>query len=102
MKWKKVVDAKLDRIIALLNAGFRQGAIQMSALSDKLAEVQTSLTAAVSRVQEDVARLQAKIAELEALVASGGATPEDLATLDSLKATLDAIDPTKEDTLPPA
>lgn len=117
-----VENRKLDDLVSLINAGFRQQGEQMSELSDKLSSVKSafakvgeSLGAAVGRVQEDVTRLQsalenarAKIAELEALIAAGGATPEDLAALDELKAkaeemeaTLNAIDPTKEDTLPP-
>jgi hypothetical protein len=72
----------------------------MSALSDKLSDVGASLDAAIGRVQEDVVALQTRITELEALVAAGGATPEDLAKLDELKAKLDALDPIKPATLP--
>lgn len=92
--------AGLELVIDLLKKLIAQGESQMSKLSDKLDEVGASLDAAISRVQEDVNDLQLKIAELQALVDAGGATPEDEAKLDALKARLDAIDPVKPATLP--
>ena len=74
----------------------------MSVLTDKLAEVRTELTAALARVQEDVDTLKARVVELEALVAKGVATDEDMAELESIRAELAALDPTKPDVLPPA
>lgn len=73
----------------------------MSAISDKIAELKTSLNAAVARVMEDDAARAAKIAELQALVDAGGATPADVAALEELKAIADGLDPIKPATLPP-
>ena len=87
---------RLDQLIALQ----QKGLAAMSQLSDAIAAVGASLEAALVRVDEDVQALQAKITELEALVAQGTATPEDLAALAALQAKLDALDPTKPDTLP--
>lgn len=72
----------------------------MSALSDKIAEVSTSVDAAIERVQVDVADQQAKIADLERMVAQGTATQADLDALDALRAKVDALDPVKPDVLP--
>lgn len=72
----------------------------VSKLSDKIAEVTSSVDAAIGRVQSDVATLNAKIAELQALVDSGGASQADMDALESLRAKLDAIDPTSPETLP--
>ena len=73
----------------------------MSALSDKLAALGTTADAAIARVQSDVTALKAQIAALQATVDSGGATPDDLAALDTLNAKLAALDPTQPATLPP-
>jgi hypothetical protein len=72
----------------------------MSALSDKITAVGTSLDAAIARVQSDVATLTQKIADLQALVDQGTATPEDIAALDMLKSKLDGLDPTVPEVLP--
>lgn len=71
----------------------------MSALSDKIAEVNAAVDAAIARVQSDVSALQAKIVELQAKVDAGVATPEDIAALDAAKAKLNALDPTSDVTL---
>jgi len=71
----------------------------MSDLSDKIKALETSVDAALARVQVDVDAFKAKIAELEAKVAAGTATPEDLAALEAMKAKVDALDPTSETTL---
>jgi primosomal protein N'' len=68
----------------------------MSALSEKLAALSAAADEAIARVQVDVDDLKAKIAELEAKAT----TDQDLEALDALKAKLDALDPTKPDTLP--
>jgi hypothetical protein len=73
----------------------------MSQITDKVAEINVSLDAALVRVQEDVDALKAQVADLEAKVAGGVATPEDLAVLDALKARIDALDPTSPAVLPP-
>jgi len=74
----------------------------VSVLSDKIAEVKVAFDAAVARNQADDAAMKARIAELEALVASGGATPEDIAALDELKAIADGLDASNPAVLPPA
>jgi hypothetical protein len=73
----------------------------MSAISDKIAAIKSSLDAAVVRVTEDVATQTAEIARLQALVDAGGATPEDLANLEALKTELDGLDPIKPVAVPP-
>ena len=72
----------------------------MSLLSDKIAELNTSVDAAVQRVQDDVTAFGVKIADLEAKVAAGSASPAEIQALDDLKAKIDAIDPTKPEVLP--
>ena len=72
----------------------------MSVISDKIAEVTTSVDAALVRVQDDVTALNTKIAELQAQVDSGLATPADIAALDELKVKLDALDPTSPVVIP--
>lgn len=71
----------------------------MSALSDKLAEVGAAVDAAIVRVQEDVVALRQQIADLEAKV-SENPTPADMAALDALKAKADALDPVVSAVLP--
>ena len=73
----------------------------MSKLSDKIAEVKTAFDAAVARNQQEDAQNKARIAELEAIADSGGATPEDMAELDNLKAIAEGLDATSPTTLPP-
>lgn len=72
----------------------------MSQLADAIAKVNTSMDAAIGRVQGDIAALTTRVADLQAQVASGGATPDDLAMLATLQAKLDALDPAKPDVLP--
>lgn len=71
----------------------------MSALSDKIAEVQQALNDATGRVQSDVAALEQKISDLEAQIAAGNFSQADLDALDALKTQLAAIDPTQGTTL---
>ena len=85
-----------------LLSSLRAMEVLMSALSDKIAEVTTSVDAALVRVQDDVTTLQTKIAELQAQVDAGLATPEDIAALDALKVKADALDPISPTTLPEA
>jgi hypothetical protein len=73
----------------------------MTALSDKIAEVNTHADAAAQRVLDDVATLNAKIDELKTEVAGGTATPEDIAALDALEKKIDGIDPAKPAPPPP-
>jgi uncharacterized protein YPO0396 len=68
-------------------------------LTEKLTEVEASVDAALTRVQEDVAGLQAQIAELQAKVDAGLATPEDIETLNRIKAKADALDPVSDATI---
>lgn len=72
----------------------------MSELSDKLAEIDASLDAALARVREDVDALNAEIADLKQKVSDGTATAADMEMLASLKARIDALDPTTTATLP--
>lgn len=71
----------------------------VSALSDKIAAVETSVDDAIARVQADVATLQAKIDELQAKVDSGTATAEDVAALERVAAKLAALDPVQDATI---
>jgi peptidoglycan hydrolase CwlO-like protein len=91
---------KVSRLLTELRAVQAQEDILMSKISAAIQAANDSADAAIGRVQEDVTALQAKIAELEAIIAEGNATPEDEAALVELKAKLDALDPTKPDTLP--
>jgi hypothetical protein len=68
----------------------------MSALSDKIAEVQSSVDESIVRVTEDVADLNAQIEALRQKVT----TPEDIAALDAIKAKTDGLDPVQAATLP--
>jgi hypothetical protein len=95
-----VGDPRLEAVERKLDILLAKGDQIMSVLSDKIASVKSSLGAAVQRVQDDVAAQNAKIEELKARVAQGGATAEDLAALDELQATADALDPVKPDVLP--
>lgn len=98
------IDPPLQRILESLNFNLLQRITsleyRMSALSDKIAEVKTAFDAAVARNQADDRANKAKIAELQALVDSGGATPQDLADLDALKAIADGLDATSPTVLP--
>jgi cob(I)alamin adenosyltransferase len=71
----------------------------MSVLSDKLAELDTHLTTAETRVsatnaglKQQITDLQSQLAALQAQVAAGEATPADLAKIDELESRLDALD----------
>lgn len=72
----------------------------MSALSDKIAEVNKTADEAIARVQGDVTALTAQIADLQAKVDAGGATQADMDALDQLEGKLAALDPTKPEVLP--
>lgn len=72
----------------------------MSKLSDKIAEVRAAVDEAVGRVQADVADLQSQIDALQAKVDEGTATEADIAALESIKADLAALDPTRPEVLP--
>ena len=78
----------------------QEGTVIMSALSDAIADVGTSVDAAATRVQTDVAGLKQQIADLEAQVAAGTATQADLDALAALKVKVDQIDPATATTLP--
>jgi gamma-glutamyl:cysteine ligase YbdK (ATP-grasp superfamily) len=64
----------------------------MSKLDDDIKALSDSFDAATGRIQAEQAALQAKIDELQATVDSGGATPEQLKTIEDLKAKFDQID----------
>jgi cob(I)alamin adenosyltransferase len=64
----------------------------MSVLSDKLAELDTHLTTAETRVSADLADLKQKLADLQAQVAAGGATQADLDKIAELESRIDALD----------
>jgi predicted nuclease with TOPRIM domain len=87
--------AVLQSLIGLL------GDYQMGKLTDQLKKIDAKLDEAIGRVQGDVATLQAKLAELQAKVEEGTQTPEDEALIETITSKLDALDPTKEDTIPP-
>ena len=72
----------------------------MSALSDAIAAANTSADRAIDRVQQDVTSLQARIDALQAQVDQGGASQADMDALAALQSKLDALDPSKETTLP--
>lgn len=72
----------------------------MSALSDAITAVGTSVDAATVRVQTDVAAFQQKIADLQAIIDSGTYTQADVDALAALQAKVDAIDPTSPVVLP--
>ena len=97
------LNTKMDQVTAAVTA-LRQLVSQevsvMTVLSDKIDAANVSADAAIGRVQTDVSNLAAEIVRLQALVDAGGATPTDLANLDSLKAKLDALDPTNPAVLP--
>ena len=71
----------------------------MSALSDKIAELKSTVASETQQVLDEVTALKAKITELEALVAAGGATPEDMAELEALKVAIAAINPNDPTTI---
>jgi hypothetical protein len=91
-----------EEIKALLMQLHEEEMTAMTVLSDKIAALGASLDAALARVDEDVKALQAQVAALQALIDQGVATPADIAALEAAQAKLDALDPTKPDTLPPA
>lgn len=91
---------KLNEILAGLKTISQKVDHSMSVLSDKIASVQASVDTAIARVQADVAAKNKQIADLQALVDAGGATPADIAALETLKAGVDAIDPTNPAVLP--
>jgi hypothetical protein len=72
----------------------------MSILTEKLAELNSSFDAALARVQDDVDTLNAEVAELKIKIENGTATPDEIAALDTLRARIDALDPTSPTTLP--
>ncbi len=72
----------------------------MSVLSDKIAEMNASLDAALGRVQGVVEALHSRVADLEADIAQGVVSPVDLAALNALRNRIDALDPTKPAVLP--
>jgi hypothetical protein len=67
----------------------------VSQLSDKIAELTTTVNQTKDRVTNTIATMQATIDDLR----SRASTPEDFAALDSLQATLNALDPTNPATL---
>jgi peptidase E len=91
---------KLDQLTSLLTKYHNQEMKAMSKIDDAIGEVEVSAEDMKARVLADVETLTAKIAELEGIIAAGGDTPERLARLAALKATLDGLDPHKPDTLP--
>lgn len=95
-----VSDPRLTELAAQLEALSAKETLDMSVISDKIAELGVSVDASIVRVQEDVADQAAKIAKLEALVAQGGASQADMDALQALKDKVDALDPVKPDTLP--
>jgi cob(I)alamin adenosyltransferase len=71
----------------------------MSALSDKLAELDTHLTTTEARVsaanaglKQQITDLQQQLADLQAQVAAGGATQADLDKIAELESRIDALD----------
>jgi uncharacterized protein YukE len=64
----------------------------MSALSDAIDRLETSVGDAKDRVQKDVSDLRAEIAKLQAQVAAGGADQATLDRLAALQAHVEEID----------
>jgi len=95
-----VVERKLDRIIAMLEHLTTKGEADMSKISDLIAECKVELAGVQARIIEDVANYEARIAQLQQQVDEGTATPQDLADLAELKATLAGLDPTNPNVLP--
>lgn len=89
----------VDGILDMIETLVRQGRFLMALLDDKIDAAQQSANDALARSQSSVATLRAQVAELQAQVDQGGATPERVAKLEALKATLDAIDPTNPATV---
>lgn len=89
------VDGLFDMIETLV----RQGRFLMALLDDKIDAAKASADEALARSQSVTATLRAQVADLQAQVDAGGATPERIAKLEALKATLDAIDPTNPATV---
>lgn len=75
-------------IVSLVNGGIIISEVnrKMAELDDKLTEIETSIQAAIARVQEDV----------DFLRQGANLTPEQRARLDSIDATMDALDPVPE------
>ena len=74
---------------------------KMSELSDKVAALKAAYEGASQRISEDVAELQRQVADLRAKLEAGTATPDDLAGIDSVTASLAAIDPVPDFPAPP-
>jgi hypothetical protein len=72
----------------------------MSRISELIAECKVELAGVQARIIEDVANYEARIAQLQQQVDAGLATPQDLADLAELKATLAGLDPTNPNVLP--
>lgn len=73
----------------------------MSVFSDQIKNLATSVDAAIGRVQLEESNLSAQVAKLQASVDQGLASPEDIESLKSIQAKLDALDLTNPATLPP-
>lgn len=95
----KMVDDGNTAILGKLEDVRKQEVADMSTLSDKIADVRGSITAARDRVVNDVAGLKQQIADLQAKVDAGGATAEEIAALDELKTLADQIDPATPSTI---
>lgn len=85
----------LDKILLKLEQ-------KMSALSDQIAVLTTSVDAAIMRSTTVVNDLDAKITALQAQVDAGNASPADVAALTALQQKLDALDPTSPVVIPPS
>lgn len=69
-------------------------------LSTRLAKLEEAVDAAIERAQEDVAVLVGKADELQDKVEVSEVTAEDIATMKTILAKLDALDPEKPAVLP--
>lgn len=73
--------------------------IDTTALKAKVQEIQTSFSAALTRVQQDVQFLKDKVAAGEAIVQAD--IDGVVSGLSSLKASIDGLDPVPENPAPP-
>lgn len=77
----------------------------MKDVVEKFRKQEEYVDKAIARVQEDVTKWEEKLAELKEKVDAGTVSQEDLAEIETIHnrtlGKIAAIDPTKEDTLPP-
>lgn len=83
-EWERLMQ-RFDRLEKMLHELKKQGENTMSALDDKTAAIQ----AALAQLKTD---LETALADLKAQIAAGGPTEAQLAALDDIVASINAID----------